>query len=208
MRTPRTLGPFVATILLVVAPVAAGEGSADRVYTNLDLNALASGSWCADDDEACLAAETAFTDAELAALEPFPVTGTEQEPAPEAPTVSEMLDRAREDLAADRAYELERQRIEAESTQPEPGYVYGLLYTPRVNGIPIDELYRKRHCDRGRHVEPPPTTDTHAPHPRFVEHPPVREHVPGLGDSYRQAGSRNAAPVRDLPVRALAPRRR
>jgi hypothetical protein len=122
-----------------------------------------------------------YTNADLEALPPIP-SGSPTVPRPQDAAawrfVTTFLADERAKLDADRDHELERRRVEIERRRsigyatPYPAFLiapYGRDFRSRVVHVP--------------HTDDMPATNV--PHPMFRERPPVREFVPGLGDSYR-----------------------
>lgn len=130
-----------------------------------------------------------YTNADLERLEPLPVTGEPCEVAERCDPggwdfVIDFIQRERARIEANRRFELEHRRLDVEAERnpghsvPYPGFLYGPPYH-RLHRYP-----RLPHVTRDAPAARPPSP-TRVPHWRFRDNPPVREHVPGLGDSYR-----------------------
>jgi len=139
-----------------------------------------------------------YTNADLALLGPLPsepagpppVTRSDEEENWEF--VTDFIESQRARIDADRSHELERERVASEAEddgghgRPYLGY-YG--YHPGRYPYGSSRGNRNdRSLDRSKQL------NVHAPHKMFRDKPPVREHVPGLGDSYRRG--KTAGPAR------------
>ncbi len=108
--------------------------------------------------------------------------------------VTDFIARQRAEIDADRSHDLERERV-ANEADYKGGYgvsYLGLGYYGRYSGR---YSYGSSHVKRGgRSLYRSQQLNVHRPHKMFRDNPPVREHVPGLGDSYRHG--RSARPAR------------
>lgn len=142
-----------------------------------------------------------YTNADVEALEPLPVSGEPCEPDQPCDLggwdfVIDFIERERARIEADRTFELEHRRLDVEA---ERGRGYAVPYL----GYPYNPDYgwRHRYPWLPRVTDPAPghpePSRIHVPHWRFLRQPPVREHVPGLGNTYRSPA---APPGRSAPT--------
>lgn len=173
----RKIGVWLVALILAPAALAqtAGTDGAVRIYTNVDL--------------ALLEPHPAESDAEAALVGSSASDASRANDEENWKFVSDFIAREHAKVHADRDYELERQRVDNEAEEergygvPYLGY-YGYYGYPGYYRGPDD--HRPGH---GRHHvrrDDGSRSRTHVPHPMFRENPPVREHVPGLGNSYRR----------------------
>lgn len=134
-----------------------------------------------------------YTNADVEKLEPLPAGRPPAHSAydPEAwAFVSAFIERERDKIYSDRNHALERERVQIEANRP-------VGYSERY------PVYLRPPYDRSRPFWPNVIDDesdededegsaTDIPHPMFLARPPVREFVPGLGDSYRGNGPRKS----------------
>ena len=138
-----------------------------------------------------------YTNADLALLSPIP-----EEPAGPPPAagandednwkfVNEFISSQHARIDADRSHELERERVVNEADDPGG---FGVPYLGYYGNYLGRYPYRSSHVNhRGRNLYRSQQLNLHAPHKMFRNNPPVRQHVPGLGNSYRRAISTRPA---------------
>jgi hypothetical protein len=132
-----------------------------------------------------------YTNADVEKLEPIP---TNRPPAhaahdPEAwAFVTAFIEHEREQIDADRNHALERERVQIEANRV-VGYGERYPVYLRAPYYPIPPLPR---VDDDGESDSDEVPATEIPHPMFRHRPPVREFVPGLGDSYRAKGSKQS----------------
>jgi len=129
-----------------------------------------------------------YTNADVEKLEPIP-TGSSPFHVLDDPDawafVADFIKNERAKISSDRNHELERDYVEIEANRPVgygeryPVYLRVPHYPVRLHPPVVD----------GGEPDAHEVPATKIPHPMFRERPPVREFVPGLGDSYRGFGS-------------------
>ena len=129
-----------------------------------------------------------YTNADVEKLEPLP-TGQPLAGSPFDPQawafVSAFIASERSKIDSDRDHELERERLEIEADRP---VGYGEPYPYYPLRVPRGRAYHGQARSRSPAAEDAPPA-TQVPHSMFRFKPPVREFTPGLGDSYRGAGT-------------------
>jgi len=132
-----------------------------------------------------------YTNADLALLGPLPAVAADPNPASRSSEeqswkfVADFIKQERAKIDADRAYDLERERVDNEAREDRGHGVPYLGYY----GYHPGPYHGRRHVHQPDRSRPPKTG---IPHKMFRDRPPVREHVPGLGDSYRRGSARPA----------------